>query len=75
MCFSFPREKVGVGLLFTVPLIYAIEAIFTLNHLYSFCMTFYVITFTFEDYLFQIFNGSWSFFMGQKPLEQKDRKI
>lgn len=61
-----------------MPLIYAFEAIFTLNHLYSFCVTFSVIIFTFEVYLFWILMAVRVFLclsMGEEPLEQKDLKI
>lgn len=61
--------------LFTVPLIYAIEDHFIPEHLYSFCVTFYVITFTFQVYLFWTFNGSWSLLTDWELLEQKDLKI
>lgn len=42
---------------------------FSLNCLYSFCVSFSVITFTFEVYLFWTFNGNWDVLTGQETLE------
>lgn len=72
--FFLPEKKRRGVLLFSVPLIYAIEAIFTLNHLYSFCVTFSVIISTYEVYLLWILMAVRVFLWGKNLWNKKTSK-